>query len=286
VDEDAPDSTGDEPTRLTLAQRVLTALPNLERKRENKKERQDAASQGSRSASTAALKPEAVIAPGPDSGGSAGAEQARPAPSGTRQSKPVDPNDLTAKMSNEELAHAIKRIDDREQRYAFLAGPLGAALGIGLTIAAIHTNPAVGHKGHAAVSTIVFEGAARVVFAAGVVATAFTRRRSLVAFALLFMGSTILPLGILFWGLGLWMIWRVFRYQKILTQRGVSPQRSKVSQGPRAAAKGGAVDARERVRQREQARERRRGRQGVPAGPPASKRYTPPKPTRPKPPSS
>jgi len=194
-------------------------------------------------------------------------------------------------MTNDELTHAIKRIDDRERRYALMAGPLGAAVGIALTIAAIHVDPAVGHKGHESTGILVAYGAARVVLGALVVLAAMTRRRSLVAFALLFLGTAdSFPFALIFWALGGWMIWRVFRYQKALTARGAGPQRARATRGarapqsPGAAARAGSTDARQRVAARKAAvRERRAGRkQPAPTGPPPSKRYTPPKPTRPR----
>jgi len=327
--------------KLTLGQRILTALPNLDRQRQSpagtrrppaaRRPTEDTpagdeaasapASAGSRTARGAKAGARTGIKPWGQAGteteerNAAGTSEADDheviepdevvssegarAGSGTRPARPREPArratgagqqgrrpDPIADMSNEELTYSIKRIDDRERTYAMFAGPLGAAIGIVLTIAAIHYNPPLHHKGHVANSVTELYGVARVVLGAVVLLTAITRRRSLVAFALLFLGTAEgFPFALLFWGLGGWMIWRVFRYQKALTARGVAPQRGRASQGPRVAARTGASDARQRVQSRQAARSSRRKRQPEPAGPPASKRYTPPKPPRPRPPA-
>jgi hypothetical protein len=232
------------------------------------------------------IKPDEVISPGGARAGSdAPPSRLRDAffkpPPADHAARKTDP---TKNMSNEELAHAIKRIDDRERSYALFAGPLGAAAGIVLTVAAIHYNPPLHHKGHVANSITELYGVARVVLSGVVMLTALSRRRSLVAFALLLLGTAEgFPFALLFWGLGGWMIWRVFRYQKVLTARGGT--RGRPADGPRAAGRAGASDARQRASARKAApRDRGRGRKKPePTGPPPSKRYTPPKPTRPRP---
>jgi hypothetical protein len=290
VDDEQTRPENEEVPKLTIGQRILTALPNLDRK-----------SNGTRGSANA-VRPAEVISPerpGPDEQETEdpGGPQERPARQSSssarsqaaRTSGKADP---TANMSNEELQYAIKRIDDREQKYAMFAGPLGAAIGIALTAIAIHTNPAVGHKDHVSEGLILLEGAARIVLGALVVVAAKTRRRSFVAFALLFLGTAdSFPFALLFWGLGGWMIWRVFRYQKALTARGAGPQRSRAAAGsrtaggPRTSARAGATDARTRMQERKGARDRRRGKLPAATGPAASKRYTPRKPTRPRPPA-
>jgi hypothetical protein len=302
-----PGTTDESVPKLTIGQRVLASLPNLERQRSGVKGRAASGADTRTSEVTPidekrdrsaafekAIEPDEVISPGDDAQAGSGTHPGRlrdmflkPSPAGQGARK----KDPTSKMSNEELTHVIKRLDDRERFYALFAGPLGAAIGIVLTAGAIHYNPAVGHKGHTAENLILFEGVTRVVLGGVVVLTALTRRRSLVGFTLLFFGTTVLPYGVLFWGLGGWMVWRVFRYQKVLTARGVGPQRGgarggrRSTQNPRGAARTGATDARDRARERRAAgRDRARGRKKPePIGPPPSKRYTPPKPTRPRP---
>lgn len=300
--------TTDEPVpKLSIGQRILASLPNLEHQKRGVLGRSasggDTTDTRVPSADEAedrstvvgeAIEPDDVISPADDARPGSGGPPSRlrdmflkPPPPGQRARK----TDPTSKMSNEEITHTIKRLDDRERFYALFAGPLGAAIGIVLTVGAIHLNPAVGHKGHVAENLIVFEGVTRVVLGGVVVLAALSRRRSLVGFTLLFFGTTVLPYGILFWGLGGWLIWRVYRYQKVLTARGVRPQRGgtrgggRSTQSPRAAACAGATDARGRVNERRATgRERGRGRKKPePVGPPPSKRYTPPKPTRPRP---
>ncbi len=306
---------GSEPVaKLTIGQRILTALPNLDRQKPSTRQLSGrggstranvASSRQARDASTGeADELDETLPPnGDDDGGGGDGDvedaKSRPATGTSRQRdrtgrEPASgrgaggSTDLYPGMSNDELRYGIKRIDDRERRYAFIAGIVGAPLGIALTIAAIHYNPPLHHKGHVADSVTWAYGAARVVLSALVVGTAMTKRRSLVAFSLLFLGTAEgFPSALLFWGLGGWMIWRVFRYQKALTARGAGPQRTRATQGPRAAAGAGSSDARERARARSAAaRDRRRGRrQPEPTGPSPSKRYTPPKPTRPRPPA-
>jgi hypothetical protein len=203
-------------------------------------------------------------------------------------------------MSREEIAHRIKRLDDRERLLALTSAPLGAVVGILLTAVTIHLNPPVGHAKHVADSTIYFEGAARIVLSGVVALAALTRRRSFVGFALLFLGTSMgAPLFALpFWALGGYLIWRVFKYQKALNARGGAPGRAgargragaagrdagggRVPASPRPAGRAGAAAARQRAKSPS-----RRGRkEPAPSGPTPSKRYTPPRPTRPRPPAS
>jgi hypothetical protein len=280
----AETGTSDEPApRLTIGQRILTSLPNLDRKK----------SRSIEGGSGNAIQPDEVISPGGDGKGPA----QRPsrsrdafvkAPQTGKNAPKADP---TANMSNDELINMVKRVDDRERFYALFAGPLGAAIAIILTVKNYHLNPAVGHKGHVNPDYILLEGFVSVVLGGIVVLAALWRRRSFVGYTLFFFGVTVLPYGILFCGLGGWMIWRTLRYQKALTARGVTPRGGGTrasrpsTQSPRAAARAGSTDARERTRMRRaEAHERRRTKKSPePTGPPPSKRYTPPKPTRPRP---
>ena len=304
MEDDGTGTTNGSVQKLTIGQRILASLPNLERQKtarsravESSKGPAEAENSSSKRASSGntdeVIEAEEVTSPSP----TRASAYARPnrlrdaflkPPASGQAARRADP---TAEMSNEEIANAIKRIDDRERLYALWAGPVGAVIGVLLTIAAIHYNPPLHHRGHVANSLTELYGVARVVLGGLVVLTALSRRRSLVAFSLLFLGTAVgFPLALVFWGLGGWMIWRVFRFQKALTARGVGPQRGRASAGPRPAARAGASDARERaIARRAAARERRqRGRrkQPEPTGPPPSKRYTPPKPTRPRPPAA
>jgi hypothetical protein len=226
-----------------------------------------------------------------------------PAPAGARP-RPVDQLDT---MTREEIAHRIKRLDDRERFLALTSAPIGIAVGILLTAFAIHLNPAARVHGklnpkHVSDSLILLEGGVRIVLSGVVVACALTRRRSLVGFSLLFLGTAMgSPLFALpFWVLGGYLIWRVFKYQRVLTARGAAARgtargatrgggSSKATSGgggrvpanPRAAGRAGAAAARERV----QTRGRRGRKEPAPTGPTPSKRYTPPRPTRPRPPA-
>jgi hypothetical protein len=196
-------------------------------------------------------------------------------------------------MTREEITDRIKRLDDRERFLALSSAPLGAAVGIGLTLLAIHLNPPLLLHGklnskHESNSLILLEGGARLLLSGIVVAAALSRRRSLVGFALLFLGTAMgSPLFALpFWVLGGYLIWRVFKYQRVLTARGGAQARQsrpaggrRVPANPREASRAGVSAARDR------AQSRRTKKQPAPTGPPPSKRYTPPRPTRPRPPA-
>jgi hypothetical protein len=271
----------------------LTVLPNLQRQAPSSPR---APSSSSRVTADAAETGEAAD---PEEGDGASSDVARngatgvggrirdtllgPAPAKDRRRPSEDLNAL----SREEIAHRIKRIDDRERFLALTSAPLGIVVGILLTAVAIHLNPAVGKAKHVADSTIYLEGGARVLLSGVVVAAAMTRRRSFVGFALLFLGTSMgAPLFALpFWALGGYLIWRVFKYQKALTAKGGTPGRTRgsgrVPASPRAAGRAGAAAARARAQS-----PRRQGRkEPTPAGPTPSKRYTPPRPSRPRPPA-
>jgi hypothetical protein len=290
-DSGAPDGVA---PKLTIGQRLLTALPNLQRQPLSTR---PAPSPAPRVTTDAAEAGEAAEQEDGDGATSDVAGNGAPAGLGGRirdsllgpgpaNDRRRSTGDLEA-MSREEIAHRIKRIDDRERFLALTAAPLGVLVGILLTAVTIHLNPAVGKAKHVADSTIYLEGGARVLLSGVVVAAAMTRRRSFVGFALLFLGTSMgAPLFALpFWALGGYLIWRVFKYQKALTAKGGAPGRGsrdrRVPASPRAAGRAGAAAARARAQS-----PRRQGRkEPTPAGPTPSKRYTPPRPARPRPPA-
>lgn len=189
----------------------------------------------------------------------------------------------------EQLQRGMKYLDDNERRLAFLVGPLVAILDIVLTVLALHNHQP--HFVHGKVNKLWVNptetaslGIASAVIASLVVVCAWFRRRSLTLFALLFSGYgggllTMLPA----WVLAGWYFVHFNRMQKTLRQLAgprPSARTSARPTSPRQAARAGASSARARSEAR-----RQRGRQPVPAGPAGSKRYTPPKPTRPRPPA-
>jgi len=303
VTDDDSGAPGGAAPKLTIGQRILTALPNLQRE-----PAPSAAARPSRSAragtgstdttpgadADAAGADEASDGAGPARGAANGSapglggllrgSTSRPGPSRARTRS----GEVLDTMSREEIAHRIKKLDDRERFLALSSGPLGVAVGVGLTLITIHLNPAAGHAKHVAPSTIYLEGGARILLSGVVVAAALTRRRSLVGFALLFLGTSMgAPLFALpFWALGGYLIWRVFKFQKALGARNSTSAKAATGGGripanPRAAGRAGAAAARQRAQN-----PRRRGRkEPAPAGPTPSKRYTPPRPTRPRPPA-
>jgi hypothetical protein len=140
-----------------------------------------------------------------------------------------------------------------------------------VTIVTIHSNPPLHHKGHEDATVIITDGALPIAFSFIVFACAWYRRRSLTAFTLLFLGLTIglIGPGTPFLLLGGYLIFRMFRVQKVLTSRGVNTRNTS------ARARGSTTtrDASGRP-----TRPTRQTKKSAPAGPQQSKRYTPPKP--------
>ncbi|MGD0379836.1 MAG: hypothetical protein ABSC30_07610 [Acidimicrobiales bacterium] len=317
--DDDSDALGGAPPKLTIGQRFLTALPNLQRApapsppaRDPSSERTTRPPRITRAVPTGPTDADAdadadddAEAPeiadsdestdaddvSTDGAGTGGRASSRlgPSPAKTR-TRPVD--DL-ADMTNAEITHRIKKLDDRERFLALTSAPLGVVVGVLLTVVAIHLNPSALLHGkvnpkHESESLILLEGGVRIVLSGIVAAIAMTRRRSLVGFSLLFLGTSMgSPLFALpFWALGGYLIWRVFKYQRVLTARGATTRRSagtgRVPANPRAAGRAGASAA----RQRTSSPRRRTKKEVTPTGPPPSKRYTPPRPTRPRPPAA
>ncbi|HEY5250472.1 MAG TPA: hypothetical protein VIJ09_02370 [Acidimicrobiales bacterium] len=269
--------------KLTMGQKVLAALPNLQR-------------QPAPSSTSAAERPARAPGPArangteetlsPDEVISAGA-----APKGKLRDAFLKPparrqqRGAPSGMSKEELEHVIKRIDDRERLLAYSSAGLGVVVGVVLTIAAVHYYAPVHAKDHESTGFILFEGSARLVLAAVVILAAWKRRRSFVAFALLFLGTSLgFPFALPFWALGIWMIFRVLRWQKELATLTGSTARNR----PAPAARGrDAAEARRKARNEGMARRtaggRRKKKEPEPSGPPQNKRYTPPRPPRQRP---
>lgn len=171
-------------------------------------------------------------------------------------------------MKTSDLTTLMRKLDDRERRFAMMAAPLGAVLAVVLTAITLHHDP-VG-KGHESTSVITWDGGLSVAFAACVFATAWFRRRSLTAFALLFLGYSLglIGIGIPFLVLGGYLLFKAWRIQKVLTSRGVN---TRTRQPARTAA--------ERASPRSQARNPKGGQdKGASSRPVQNKRYTPPKP--------
>lgn len=320
--------------KLTLSQRILAALPNLQRAPKapppNSSVSRGNASSGSarpvarpRTAGAtagpdkvAASKSDAKSAPGSDTG-------AAPEPdeivepdevveaNGASTTRTAAPRTVTRSggqtratarstsgtnpyegMSRTELEYGMKYLGDQERRFALLVGPLVGVLDVILTVVTLHNNPPLhvhGHlnKLHANPSTIVALGVGSAVIACLVAVCAWFRRRSLTIFALLFSGYgggllTMLPS----WAMAGWLFIHFSRMQKALRALGGGVRSGgRVPSKPGEAARAGATSARARSRDRSGERRERGKKQPVPTGPGASKRYTPPRPTRPRPPA-
>jgi hypothetical protein len=183
------------------------------------------------------------------------------------------PTSVYDDMPTSELTVLMRKLDDRERLFAFIAAPLGVVLAILVTAVAVHTNPALHHKGHESSGVIVADGGVGVAFALFVLAMAWFRRRSLTAFALLFLGYSVglIGPGIPFLFLGGYLLFRAWKIQKVLTSRGVNtrPQRQRRTTERPARDPKARRDAQVTT---------------TSARPTASKRYTPPKPAPKKPP--
>jgi hypothetical protein len=250
--------------KLTIGQRVLAALPNLQREKP------------SPTANGAELvRPDAVIEPGVT--GSTGSRlrdaflKPAPAPaaktsSGTGGTR-ADPY---PDQSTEELRRSMKYLDDRERRVALFIGPLLAALDLALMQVTLHDNPAVGHKNHADPSTIVALGVGSAVLAVVVLVAAYYRRRSFTIFALLFAGYgggivTMIPS----WIVAGWLFIHFNRIQKVVVSRTGGPAAARQRAAQARADRNGSG--------RPRLGSRRDKTPPVPAGPEKNKRYTPPK---------
>jgi len=264
--------------KLTIGQRVLASLPNLQR---------DAEAAGGRSTGAktnngredAVVRPDDVIAPDGAPAPRRSWRDAFAAPQGRERAAPSG-------MTQDELNHVIKRIDDRERVLALWAAVLGVLVGVVLTIAAFHLNPPVHHKNHEAGSVILDYGIARVVLAALVGVAIWKRRRSFVAFALLLLGTAMgnFLFALPFWALALWMIFRVMKWQRELAAMTRGEARARTEGGtsrPTGAARSAAAE-----RAGARPPRGRRAKKPEPAGPTRSKRYTPPRTVRPRPPGS
>jgi hypothetical protein len=263
--------------KLTIAQRVLASLPDLQRGARRPGPARGAAARpgGSGDGATGAgaaqpVRPDAVI--GPASSGTSGS---RPAAS-TRRTPTSGSGQRAnpyANMSVADLRHAMKHLDDRDRLFPMLVGPLLAVLDLALTAVAIHDNPPLHHKGHADPGTILAVGIGSAVIALLVVVAAALRRRSFTIFALLFSGyggglTTMLPA----WFVAGWLFVRFNRMQKAVVAKTGGP----------AAAREASAKARATRLDERRAAKRAKG-APEPAGPSASKRYTPPKPGRARP---
>ena len=317
---DDQDSKDDVVPRLTIGQRILTALPRIGGSaagtpRSEPEAETEANPRPTPRRSPQRRAPETVVEdadtgdlaitddttgvdaseslpsgePVPDDGVGAGrATERRPPGSPAQPPKTISASGkatsakATSGMSKDELVVAIKRINDQERKLGLLIAPVGAVLGVLYTAYEIHINPAVGHKDHVSQSVLVLYGVARVAFSVLVALAALWRRRSFLGFALLFLGTSFgSPIVALpFWFVGGWLIWRAFKWQKELAAITGSERR--------AASAGRSATTRSdpRTRSRGAAERRPKKNQKTPNGPEASKRYTPPKPTRPKPPAS
>lgn len=253
------------PPKLTFSQRLLAALPSLQREQPGGiRPSGDAGT----TRSEAAVRPDAVIGGGgakaPDNGTGTRLRDAFLKPPSDATAPRTDPY---KDMSVPDLRNAMKHLDDRERVFPLFIGPLLAALDVALTIVTLHSNPAVGHKGHVAPSSILALGIGSAAVAMIVTVAAFFRRRSFTIFALLFAGYgggfvTMIPS----WFVAGWLFIRFNRMQRSLVAKTGGP----------AAARQRA--ARNRTGGASRPLFGRKDKSPSPTGPAANKRYTPPRP--------
>ncbi len=298
--------------RLTLSQRILAALPQLRPPPEPEPESVRRARRAAGSSAAAGAR--RGTAPATDSAGSAGAAgTAAPADTATSTGTPapggslrrrlraamIEPaaeqssgrpahTDELAEVPSSELVRRIKELDDRERLFALFTAPLGAAVAAMVTALALVYNPATG-KNHASPGLILLEGGVRLLLAVVVLVAALVRRRSLVSWSMLFLGTSMgFPLALPFFGIGGWMIWRTYKIQRVLSTRPDAPDRYRRRAAParRAAAPRSPRDGAARGAAAGRKAFTRRGTSAPPSGPAPSKRYTPPSPKRPRPSAS
>jgi len=180
-------------------------------------------------------------------------------------------------VGTEELVALVKRLDDKERKLALIAVPLGIVLAAVTTTITVLHDPAVHHKGYENPSLIITDGLITGVFALGVFAAAWYRRRSFTSFALLFLGYSLglVGVGIPFLFLGGYLLFRMYKVQKVLTARGVNTRTRDPKRRP--ADRTSTTTTR-------QARTRKDTSNSV-GRPQQSKRYTPPKPPPKRPPA-
>lgn len=277
-----PERTAPEgsPPKLTLGQRLLTALPDLQRRPRPSPAKTPARRNGSASSNGSGskaevIRPDAVSSPASTSAGSRlrDALLKPPASTGARSTGVARSNPF-ADESVEELRRRMKYLDDRERRVALFVGPLMAALDIAIMFVGLHGNPVHG-KNHVSPSNYYTLGIGSAVLALVVVIAAYYRRRSFTIFALLFSGYggglvTMLPS----WAVAGWLFVRFNKMQRALTAKtGGPPGRQGAGRQKPASGRAGATGRPRLGSKRTKAPE--------PAGPPRNKRYTPPKPIGP-----
>ena len=262
--------------KLTLTQRLLTALPDLQRRQRPTTAKGPAGRNGSSAANGTAgadrqvVRPDAVHSPAPPTTGSRLRDAFLKPPAASGSPRAGARSDPYAESGVDELRRKMKYLDDRERRIALFVGPLMAALDIAIMLVGLHGNPAHG-KNHVSPSNYYTLGIGSAVLALVVVVAAYYRRRSFTIFALLFSGYggglvTMLPS----WVTAGWLFVRFNKMQRALTVKtGGPPGR----QGSGRQRTPGRADASARPRLGA-----KRAKTPEPAGPAPNKRYTPPKP--------
>ncbi|MDE3086064.1 MAG: hypothetical protein KGJ77_04790 [Acidobacteriota bacterium] len=265
--------------KLTLTQRLLTALPDLQRRQRPAAPAKGPAGRngsgapnGAHPADRQVVRPDAVSSPATATTGSRlrDAFLKPPAPSGGQRAGAAWSNPY-AESGVDELRQKMKYLDDRERRIALFVGPLMAALDIAIMLVGLHGNPAHG-KNHVSPSNYYTLGIGSAVLALVVVVAAYFRRRSFTIFALLFSGYggglvTMLPS----WVTAGWLFVRFNKMQRALTLKTGGPPGRQGAGRQRTAS--GRADATARPRLGA-----KRAKTPEPAGPAPNKRYTPPKP--------
>jgi hypothetical protein len=283
---DAADTNGagDLPD-LTLGQKLLLKLPDLRRAPAAKPERAPARKPRARPAPEPELDDsseddedveepadEEVVGeevtggkPAKKSAATTGKPAKRTATSKQPAPSPYD------NLSTKELTELYKQLDNRDRLIATIAAPLGAVIAVVETLSSLHHDPALHHKGYVPHSTIVDLCVVAIVICALALVVARMRRRSLTAFALMFVGIALNPLslGLPFVIFGGYLVFKMLKVQKVLTARGVA----RPSGQRRAAMRAGTAATKKPADQKSQGKTPSAGPRPTP-----SKRYTPPKP--------
>lgn len=202
----------------------------------------------------------------------------RPQKSGTG----VQPVTIQPGQSTVSTKWAIDRLDEREKRFSFAAAGMAALFGVAIYLTETRSRNFRLAKGQLTPQTTLIVG---LIAAVLLTAATIVGRRAPVGFVALFTGAafggTFLFLGLPFFALAVWVLYRSYKIQK---QTAGAIRATGGTSGPRSSTASTSTSARSPSSTRLPANSGRRGgRSKGPPGPTGNKRYTPKRPAPPKP---
>ncbi|MHB1712231.1 MAG: hypothetical protein ACYCV7_12630 [Acidimicrobiales bacterium] len=177
---------------------------------------------------------------------------------------------------------AIDRLDGKEKRFSLAAAGGAALFGVAIYLSETHNRNFRLAKGQLTPQTTLMVG---LIAAVLLIATTMLGRRAPVGFVALFTGAafggTFLFLGLPFFALAVWVLYRSYKVQK---QTAGAMRAAGGTPGHRAPSGQSSTSARSHSSAHPPASSNGRNRRSKgPAGPTANKRYTPKRPPPPKP---